>query len=301
MRVDTCYDEAMSPSDVELLEHWRDGDLVAGDQLFNRHFASIHRFFRNKVDRGIEDLIQSTFVACLESERRFAGRGGFRSFLLGIARHKLYGHYRDVLSSREDADLGQQSFADLAPGITTDLAQRAEGQLLLAALRGLPMEQQVVLELFYWESMTAGEIAEACELPEGTVRTRLRTARQNLAQSIANSGAAGRVLADAGAELHATLATRDELRRRGVDVRSAGEGEVEAARRVRDGVFSLVVSTVPGRADGSGDAVIRRAALWAGVPCLTSVEAARECAVAGRPGQDLQVRSLQAWEALARC
>jgi carbamoyl-phosphate synthase large subunit len=109
------------------------------------------------------------------------------------------------------------------------------------------------------------------------------------------------LLADAGAELHATLATRDELRRRGVDVRSAGEGEVEAARRVRDGGFSLVVSTVPGRADGSGDAVIRRAALWAGVPCLTSVEAARECAVAGRPGQDLQVRSLQAWEALARC
>jgi RNA polymerase sigma factor (sigma-70 family) len=187
--------------DAELLAAWRAGDARAGETLFERHVPALVRFFRNKVDRGIEDLIQTTFVACLESERRFTGRGGFRSFLLGIARHKLYGHYREVLGSREDLALGQQSFADLAPGITTDLAQRAEGQLLLAALRALPMEQQLVLEMFYWESMTAGEIAEACELPEGTVRTRLRTARHNLALAIAEAGNPGGVLAPSEGDL----------------------------------------------------------------------------------------------------
>jgi len=76
---------------------------------------------------------------------------------------------------------------------------------------------------------------------------------------------------------------------------------VELEARVRGGEFSLVVSTVRGGETAPENAAIRRAALWAGVPCLTSVEAARVCAAAGQPGEPLQVRSLQRWEALARC
>jgi hypothetical protein len=75
---------------------------------------------------------------------------------------------------------------------------------------------------------------------------------------------------------------------------------VAAAARVRKAEFSLVVSTARGAETAPENVAIRRAALWAGVPCLTSVEAARVCAVAGRPGEALQVRSLQRWEALAR-
>jgi RNA polymerase sigma-70 factor (ECF subfamily) len=42
----------------------------------------------------------------------------------------------------------------------------------------------VVLELYYWEELTAVEIGEALELPEGTVRTRLRRARALLERGI---------------------------------------------------------------------------------------------------------------------
>ena len=108
------------------------------------------------------------------------------------------------------------------------------------------------------------------------------------------------LLADAGAELHATAATCEELRRLGIGVRSADEGEAPAVR-TRRGEFSLVVSTGGAGEAAGANAAIRRAALWAGVPCLTSVDAARACAAAGRPGEALEVRSLQRWEALARC
>ncbi|HUF90689.1 MAG TPA: carbamoyl-phosphate synthase large subunit [Gemmatimonadota bacterium] len=73
----------------------------------------------------------------------------------------------------------------------------------------------------------------------------------------------------------------------------------DAPARIRRGDFALVVST---RLDEPEDAAIRRAALWAGVPCLTSVAAAREAVAAVRgAGERLEVRSLQRWAALAQC
>ena len=50
-------------TDFELLEAWREGDQRAGKELFARHFDSIYRFFRSKVDDAAEDLTQQTFLA----------------------------------------------------------------------------------------------------------------------------------------------------------------------------------------------------------------------------------------------
>jgi carbamoyl-phosphate synthase large subunit len=105
------------------------------------------------------------------------------------------------------------------------------------------------------------------------------------------------LLSEAGAEVHATGPTGAELDRHGIAFRPAAD---DASPRVRAGEFSLVVSTGRG-GEAPENAALRRAALWAGVPCLTSVEAVRAAAVAAHPGGGLEVRSLQRWEALARC
>ena len=120
-------------------------------------------------------------------------------------------------------------------------------------------------------------------------------------RDLPTAGEIAGLLSEAGAELYATVATHAELILLGIAVRSADEEGASGAARVRSGEFSLVVSTVRGGEAAPENAAIRRAALWAGVPCLTSVEAARACAAAGRPGEALEVRSLQRWEALARC
>lgn len=197
--------------DADLLAAWRAGDARAGETLFERHVPSVIRFFRNKIDHGVEDLVQATFLACLESEHRFEGRGSFRSFLLGVARHKLFRHYRDERGSLEQLDFGSQSFADLAPGVSTVLAHQGEDQLLLQALRSIPVDLQIVIELYYWEDMTAAEIAVACELPEGTVRTRIRTARRLLAERIAQVAAGEEALEQTATDLDRWAAT---IRRR---------------------------------------------------------------------------------------
>jgi DNA-directed RNA polymerase specialized sigma24 family protein len=57
---------ATAATDIELLEAWRGGDRRAGEQLFERHYAAVARFFRNKLEFGVDDLIQRTFLACVE-------------------------------------------------------------------------------------------------------------------------------------------------------------------------------------------------------------------------------------------
>jgi carbamoyl-phosphate synthase large subunit len=164
------------------------------------------------------------------------------------------------------------------------------------------------------EMRSTGEVIGLSEDPDEALRKAMLGVGVDLRAAVAGRvllslaardlHAAGEIagpLSDAGAELHATGATRAELGRLGIAARSADEAEESAAVRTRRGEFSLVVSTVGGGEAAAGNAAIRRAALWAGVPCLTSVEAARACVAAGRSGEPLQVRSLQRWEALARC
>ena len=57
--------EYLRDAPARVLTAWRAGDREAGEALFERHYASVERFFLNKVRQGVNDLIQSTFLACV--------------------------------------------------------------------------------------------------------------------------------------------------------------------------------------------------------------------------------------------
>lgn len=173
---------AQVPSDRELLEAWRNGDKAAGEALFERYYDVLVRFFANKLGGDPLDLIHETFVGCISGLPRL--QQSFRSFLFGIAYNQLKKHYERRRMDAERFDPTTQTAADLSPGPGTMLVRSAEQQLLLDALRRIPVQHQVVLELFYWEELTSAEIGEALELPDGTVRTRLRRARALLEQAL---------------------------------------------------------------------------------------------------------------------
>ncbi len=174
-------------SDVELLAAWRQGDRGAADELLERHFAALCRFFRNKVNVGVEDLIQRTLLTCVERRDRIPEGWCFRTFLFVVARDQLYMHYR---KTRRSFDATQTSVADLSPSPSTIIAQRQEHALVLQALRELPLETQVLLELRFWEGMTGPQLARVLGIAEGTVRSRLRLARERLFAALSTAALA---------------------------------------------------------------------------------------------------------------
>jgi len=171
-------------TDLELLEAWRQGDRDRGSELFERHFDSICRFFANKVDRDVDDLVQRTFAACVEGKERFRGQSSFRTYLFGVAHNILRSSLRKRRREKERFDLGVSSVYDLGLNPTVLVAKRREQTLTLQALRRIPVEHQIVLELYYWEEMTAKDLGEVLEIPEGTVRGRIRRAKQLLEEQL---------------------------------------------------------------------------------------------------------------------
>jgi RNA polymerase sigma-70 factor (ECF subfamily) len=167
-------------SDIELFDAWMGGDRRAADELFERHFEAIDRFFRNKVVEASDDLVQKTFMACVESHERFRGEASFRTYLFAIAHNVLFAHYRARKKESARLEFTEISAADLAPGPSTMIRARREQQLLLESLRQIPLDYQVVLELYYWEELSGSAIAKIVGLPENTVRSRIRKGKQLL-------------------------------------------------------------------------------------------------------------------------
>lgn len=168
---------------------WREGDLEAGEALIERHYDAVVRFFRTKTNVGVDDLVQRTFLVCAERLATYAALGTFRAFLFGIARNVLFEHLRGKARDRRpDAVIGTSAIVDLSPGVQTNAFRRETQRALVDALQRMPLDLQLVLELYYWEELEVAELALALGVPEGTVKSRLHRARGVLRESMEASG-----------------------------------------------------------------------------------------------------------------
>lgn len=169
--------------DFTLLERWRAGESKAGEELFARQFPGLYRFFATKCDGDTDELVQATLVACLKAKDTFRNESSFRGYLYTVARHELYRYFRERKRAG-DVDFAVSSVADLATTPGTKLARDESHRRLLDALRTLPIEQQTLLELYYWEELDVAALAGIFEAPPATIRTWMYRARQTLKEQL---------------------------------------------------------------------------------------------------------------------
>jgi len=195
--------------DTELLEAWRSGDRAAGEALFGRHFESVRRFFVNKVSDGVEDLVQQTFMACVERRDQIRA-GTFLGYLFAVARSKLYDALRSRMRAPEGVELGESSVADLGVSPSGILQGREDQGLLLQALRHIPVDLQIAIELYYLEQVRGRALEEALGVPGGTVRSRLRRGLELLRTRVEELAATPRIRRDSAAAIEAWRARLEE-------------------------------------------------------------------------------------------
>lgn len=173
--------------DAALLEAWRTGDRRAGTLLVERHFVALYRFFRSKVSSDIDDLVQQTVMGCLEARESFRGEACFRTLLFRIARRRLYDHFR---ARRRLAIIDFTISSVLALGTTPSAAlqRRDMVSLVREALQELPVDDQMLIELRYWEDMSTEQLAEVFEVAVGTIKSRQSRARARLLDRLRELG-----------------------------------------------------------------------------------------------------------------
>lgn len=142
-------------------------------------------------------------MACVAARDRVVDDSKFRPYLFSIAYNVLNRYLRQRYRGGPEVDLDQISVCDMGMGPSSLVAKHQQERLLLEALRNIPVSYQVILELYYWESMRAPRIAVVLGMPEGTVRSRLRRARELLEEAMAR-------FAKSPGELEETLSHLDD-------------------------------------------------------------------------------------------
>jgi RNA polymerase sigma-70 factor (ECF subfamily) len=154
--------------------------VASFEAAYREHFAAVWRVVRRLgiPEKDAVDAAQEVFVIAYRRWHEFEGRSSTKTWLFGIAYRVAAGRRRSAPSKREvigeDALHGAEPLLDAV----REQENRELMRLLERVLDRLPIEQRVVFTLFEMEGMTGDEIAEALELPAGTVRSRLRLARR---------------------------------------------------------------------------------------------------------------------------
>lgn len=159
----------------------QDGDGPAFGELVDRWQERLWRHARLLTgdDDAAWDVVQETWVAIVKGISRLQDAGAFPKWAHKIVNAKSVDWIRKRQSQRKLSDnLALESASDQIGN---------EQDHLRAALARLPVEQRSLLSLHYAEGYGMSEIAEIIGIPEGTVKSRLYNAREQLRKLMENS------------------------------------------------------------------------------------------------------------------
>lgn len=173
-----------------LLDAWRAGDPGVLEALYCRYSRSVLRFLVTKVrnDEEAEDLLHDTFVTLRGVRAPSRDGATFRlgTFILGVARNVFFNHLRARgRRARRELDFGAVSLCELDAGLSSIVCAGQQAGALLEALREIPVEDQLLLELKYFEDLSNDEIAAVLETNAATIPRRTARAKHRLQERLA--------------------------------------------------------------------------------------------------------------------
>jgi RNA polymerase sigma-70 factor (ECF subfamily) len=179
-----------SPADGEVIGRSL-GEPEAFGLIYDRHAAALLRFLGRRAGaRVAEGLVGELFRIAFERRKTFdLTRASALPWLYGIGANLLAKHRRGearwLRASARVAAAGEA--ADRRAG-----AEALEARVLFPrvadAIETLPDPEREALLLFAWEDLSYQGIAEALDLPVGTVRSRLNRARAHLRELLEPGG-----------------------------------------------------------------------------------------------------------------
>lgn len=150
------------------------------DDVFRDHFEAVWRVARSLAGaEAADDVTQEAFIVVRRLLPQYAS-GSLRAWLFAIVRNVARNHAR----SRRRRQQHLQAIASPDPERTPEqwAELREAAQQLETFMATLPEPQRIAFVLMDVEGLTAAEVAEAFGLPTRTVYSRLRAARQAVAQ-----------------------------------------------------------------------------------------------------------------------
>lgn len=165
------------------------GSQDAFAQIVLLYQEEVRRFVRWRLGNRAtaDDLAQDIFVQAYRSIAAFRGEGSIRSWLLGIARHHVLSHLRQVkrhpgTSLDDSLELLRLTYDEDNP---VDVELRMEQlRVLRDCVSRLPKDRQQVVDQFYFANVSVAVIAAQIDRKPGAVRMLLLRIRDVLRQCV---------------------------------------------------------------------------------------------------------------------
>ncbi len=159
-------------------------------QLYRALYASVYAFVRQRLygadDHAVQEVVVDTMYEVWRVAERFAAESQVKTWVLGIARHKLLdAARRDHAASHDDIDDMADTLADEGPDQLALLAEKQRAHWLAHCLQRLPDDQRECMHLLFVEGLDIATIAELQSCPGGTVKTRVFHAKRKLKDCLA--------------------------------------------------------------------------------------------------------------------
>jgi RNA polymerase sigma factor (sigma-70 family) len=180
----------LDDADVRLRERLVAGDEDALAEAYDQWAALVYSLaVRITNDHATaEDVTQDVFVRLWEQPQKFdPARGGLRTWLCMLARGRALDAVR-----RDSARARYHAMSAAQPHVSADVDEgiiwETEAKIVREAVRALPEAQRVVVDLAYRHGRTYREVARELNIPEGTAKSRLRSALAALANRLEAEG-----------------------------------------------------------------------------------------------------------------
>lgn len=154
------------------------------EEAYQENLEMVRGLLYNMTGRSdLDDLTQEVFLKAWKSLPGFSFKSSLRTWLYRIAVHVAIDHLRRRKLTQPDAD-------ELVDPSTPekDLGQSRERMILQEELMRLEDEERAMLILVYFEDRPLKEVASILSVPEGTVKSRLHTARTRLREALRKRG-----------------------------------------------------------------------------------------------------------------
>ncbi len=149
-----------------------------------------HQFAMRRLSDAVqaEEVVVETMYEVWTHAARFAGQSSVRTWVLGIARHKLLDKLRDRYRHRHES-LDEETEGDNdaesdAPEGFEHVARREHHDMIVHCAGKLPEDQREALHLALYEDLPLADIAQVQACPENTVKTRLFHARRKMKECL---------------------------------------------------------------------------------------------------------------------
>lgn len=173
--------------DAQLVEMIRSADEGALAEIYRRHsnavFGLALRVIKNRA--LAEDVAQDVFTRLWRKPEAYdPDRGALRTFLMTVAHSRAVDVIRSEESRRTREERQHYRVATSGPSIEEEVIDMNIAENVRRALEGLTPDERIAIELAYFGGQSYRQVAVTLDQPEGTIKSRIRSGMQRLAQHL---------------------------------------------------------------------------------------------------------------------